>query len=134
MQDKEYDGTNAAMVLTPLCRRQDPRATHVDLTGGTATFADKNFGLNKTVTFTGVTLSGGDAGNYNLTSVNTTTAAITKAPLDFSAVSDTKVYDGTTTSSGMPTVSGLKGTDTVTDKVRSSSPRTSLEPTAARWK
>ena len=49
----------------------------VSLTGGTATFADKNVGNGKTVTLTGATLSGRDAGNYILDSVATTTANIT---------------------------------------------------------
>ena len=38
----------------------------VTVTAGTATFADKNVGTGKTVTFTGYSLSGADAGNYNL--------------------------------------------------------------------
>ena len=49
----------------------------VTLTGGTATFADANVGLNKTVTGTGFTITGTDAGNYALaTSTLTTTASI----------------------------------------------------------
>jgi hypothetical protein len=49
----------------------------VSLSGGTATFSDPSVGNNKVVTLTGATLAGVDAGNYNLTSVNTTTANIT---------------------------------------------------------
>ena len=46
---------------------------------------------------------GNSGGNYNV-STNTASGTITKAALDISAVSDTKVYDGTTASSGTPTV------------------------------
>ena len=49
----------------------------VSLTGGTATFDDKTVGNGKTVTLTGASLSGADAGNYVLDSVATTTANIT---------------------------------------------------------
>ena len=44
----------------------------VSLAGGTATFDNKNVGTGKTVTLTGATLTGADAGNYTLTSVGTT--------------------------------------------------------------
>jgi hypothetical protein len=48
--------------------------------------------------------------------VSTVTAAgtITPAALTITAATDTKVYDGTTSSSATPTVLGLVGTDTVT--------------------
>ena len=39
-------------------------ATSSTLTGGTATFDNKNVGTGKTVTLTGATLTGADAGNY----------------------------------------------------------------------
>lgn len=73
--NKVYDGTTDATVLT----RSVNGAINgdvVNLTGGTATFNDANVGTGKTVTLTGATLGGADAGNYNLTSVNTTTAGI----------------------------------------------------------
>ena len=46
--------------------------------GATGTFADANVANGKTVTISGLTLGGGDAGNYTVTSP-TTTANITKA-------------------------------------------------------
>ncbi len=39
---------------------------NLTLTGGTATFSDKNVGTGKTVTLTGATLGGADTGTYNL--------------------------------------------------------------------
>jgi len=49
--------------------------------GGTAvgTFADKNVGINKVVTVTGKTLTGTDAGNYNLVQQTGLSANITNA-------------------------------------------------------
>ena len=68
----------------------------VSLSGGTASFADKNVGTAKTVTLTGASLNGTDAGNYNLASVGTTTADITPKALTASITADPKVIDGTT--------------------------------------
>lgn len=93
--NKVYDGTTAATVtgrsLVGALTGDD-----VELSGGTATFADKNVGTGKTVTLSGATLSGADAGNYSLTSVAPTTADITPASLTISFTADDKVYDGTT--------------------------------------
>jgi hypothetical protein len=69
----------------------------VSLSGGTATFDTKNVGTSKTVTLAGATLSGGDADNYSLTSVATTTADITPLGITGHITADSKVYDGTTT-------------------------------------
>src|SRR5207247_2543431 len=72
---------------------------NVSLTGGTATFANKNIGVGKTVTATGLSLSGTAAGNYQLASTSaTTTADITAKGLTVSGVTaNNKVYDAATT-------------------------------------
>src|SRR5262249_50741216 len=58
----------------------------VSLSGGSATFADAGAGTGKTVTGTGFTLGGADAGNYVLASTTlTTTADINKAALTVTA-------------------------------------------------
>ncbi|QNA43363.1 YDG domain-containing protein [Lacibacter sediminis] len=95
--DKVYDATTAAVVTT------GSRSVAVifpndvvSLVGGTATFDTKNVGVNKTVTLTGATLSGADAGNYNLVSVSTTQADITAFDVTGSFLADDKVYDATT--------------------------------------
>ena len=54
-----------------------------------------------------------DAGNYDVT-VSNANLVIGRAALTLSAGSDSKTYDGTTASSGTPTVSGLLSNDTVT--------------------
>src|SRR5438477_4528183 len=88
--NKVYDGNNTVTVLTrSLSGVIAPDV--VTLTGGTATFADKNVGNGKVVTLTGGTLSGTDAGNYVLDSVATTTANITAKNLTVSgAVANNK--------------------------------------------
>ncbi|MEJ0001766.1 MAG: MBG domain-containing protein [bacterium] len=86
---------------------------------GTAagTFDTKDVGDGKTISVLGFTLSGADAVNYTLTQPSTT-ANITAAPLTITAVTDTKVYDGTVASDETPTVDGLQGLDTVTGRVQ----------------
>ena len=93
--NKAYDGTTAASVLT---RSLTGVVTGdiVSLSGGTATFGSKNVGTGKTVTLSGATLTGTDAGNYNLTSVGTTTADIATIAVSGSFTASDKVYDGTT--------------------------------------
>ena len=75
--NKIYDGTTAASATF-----SDNRVAGDALTvGGTTTFADKNVGIGKIVTVTGIVISGADAGNYTLFNTTTgTTANITIAP------------------------------------------------------
>ena len=115
--NKVYDGTTAATVTGRTLSGGVP-GDDVVLTGGTATFSDKNVGVSKVVTLTGATLSGADAGNYSLVSVETALADITVGSLTISAVASMKTYDKTTASTGIPTVSGLQGTDTVTGLIQ----------------
>ena len=72
----------------------------VSLAGGTASFDTKDVGTGKTVTATGLTLAGLDAGNYTASSTATTMADITPASLGVSLTAGitaaNKVYDGTT--------------------------------------
>ena len=68
----------------------------VSLSGGTAAFDNKNVGTDKTVTLTGAVLAGGDAGNYHLTGVATTTADIAAIAVTGDFTADDKVYDGNT--------------------------------------
>ncbi len=91
---KVYDGTTNALVLARNLNGVIAGDT-VTLTGGTATFANKIVGSNKTVTLTGATLDGADKNNYILDSVATTTANITKRDLTVTAIGVEKVFDGT---------------------------------------
>lgn len=93
--DKEYDRTTAADVFLA----GDSRVAGDDLTVtyGPASFADWNAGVGKTVTITGVTLTGPDAGNYNLASSSVTRlASIFPRSLRVSATATDKTYDGNT--------------------------------------
>jgi hypothetical protein len=91
--DKTYDGGTSADV-GDRSLNGDLAGDDVQLDGGTATFADKNVGTGKTVTLTGATLAGDDAGNYDLTSVGTATADITALEITGSFTADDKTYDG----------------------------------------
>jgi large repetitive protein len=110
--NKVYDGLTAATILTRSLSGF-VSSDDVSLTGGTATFDNKNVGTGKTVTATGLSLSGADAGNYNLTGVSDASASITKFAVAVTAVTDSKIYDGTTTSSASPTVGTLVSGDVV---------------------
>ena len=63
---------------------------------GTATFADKNVGVAKTVTSSAITLAGADAGNYSINGTATTSADITPLALAGGVAVADKVYDATT--------------------------------------
>ena len=113
---KTYDGTTSSDE-TPSVTGLKPGD---DVTGKAQAFQSKNVmgvgGSNLVVTdYTVVDGNGGD--NYTV-ALHTATGTISTADLDINAVTDTKVYDGTTSSAGIPTVSGLQGTDTVTDKAQ----------------
>ena len=64
--NKEYDGSTTATPTGTAVINGKVGSDDVTVTAGTATFADKNVGTGKTVTFTGYSLSGADAGNYSL--------------------------------------------------------------------
>ncbi len=89
----------------------------VTLALGSASFADKNAGVGKTVTGT-YTLGGADAGNYQLVSTAFSgTGVITPAVLTIATSGSVanKVYDGTTTATitGDGTLAGVIGTEDV---------------------
>ena len=85
----------------------------VTLTTGGA-FTNKNAGIGKTVNVLAGALSGADAGNYTVTSSNsTTTADITAKEITATITASNKVYDGNTTATTNASLSGLVGGDTV---------------------
>lgn len=121
--DKTYDGTTAATITgcTLNTAANGAGVLAGEAVGCSATngeFANKNAGQDKPLS-ADVALSGTDKVNYALTSATAaTTADIDRADLTISTVADSKVYDGTTSSSGVPTVSGLKTGDTVTNRTQ----------------
>ena len=113
--NKVYDGTAAATVLT--------LGAGGVLAGDTVTFADtaanfndKNVANGKTVTITGITDGGTDAGNYTLSNSSTTTTAnITPLGITVTGTAGNKTYDGTTTATGvMLAGSGVLSGDSLT--------------------
>ncbi|MFV5693792.1 YDG domain-containing protein, partial [Flavobacterium sp. LT1R49] len=74
-------------------------------------FSDKDVANGKTVTSSGMSLSGLQAGNYSLTSVGTTTANITKRDLTVTATGIDKVYDGNTTATVTLSTNKVSGDD-----------------------
>ena len=111
--NKVYDGTTTATIATRTLSGV-VGGDVVSYIGGTATFADKHVGTGKTVTATSLSLSGADAANYTVNSTAMTTANITKRGLTITALTNTKVYDGTTSAAAVPTYSGLQTGDGVT--------------------
>jgi len=114
VSNKVYDGTTAATILTRTLTGV-VGADDVTLTGGTATFATKTAGTAKTVTATGLTLSGTAAGNYVLSfTTTTTTADITPRTLNVSATAQNKTYDGTTAATVTLSDDRVSGDDVTT--------------------
>jgi Divergent InlB B-repeat domain/YDG domain/Bacterial Ig-like domain (group 3) len=106
---KVYDGTTSSSG-TPLI---SPAFVGGDTALLTQTFGNKNVGSSKTLTPLAVITDGNGGSNYVVTYVNDTTGVITAKPITVTAVSSTKVYDGTATSSGIPGISpALVGSDT----------------------
>src|SRR5213079_2782798 len=94
--NKVYDGTTVASVTL-----SDKRVAGDLLADAysAASFADKNVGAAKTVSVTGISISGPDAANYTFNTTASTTADITARALTVSAAGVNKVYDGTTVAS-----------------------------------
>ncbi|WP_264593270.1 YDG domain-containing protein [Sphingobium sp. B1D7B] len=113
VNDKVYDGTRTASgSFGPL---QNVVTGDNVAASAVMTFNDRNAGTNKLVTISNATLTGADAGNYNLLPLaSAATADITKASLVLTAVTDIRQYDGTRTSTGTVSGTGLMTGDSVT--------------------
>lgn len=92
--DKIYDGNATATIVT---RPVTGVVTGDEVTavGGTAAFGNKNVGNGKTVSGSGFSLTGADAGNYTFNTTSSTTANITRKALTVTATAENKVYDRT---------------------------------------
>ena len=68
-ENKVYDRSNSATITgtASIAGKVGSDDVSVNVTGGTATFDNKNVGAGKMVTFSGYGLGGTAAGNYNLT-------------------------------------------------------------------
>ena len=107
-QQKVYDAaTGAVVALADNHLGNDV----LNLKYGTATLADKNVGQAKTITVSGITISGADAGNYSVNSGATTTADVTPASLTVGAIGHAKLYDGTNLAAVTLTDNRINGDD-----------------------
>ena len=103
--DKTYDGSTTAVVTGTAVVSGALDGDTVTVTAGTAAFADANAGAGKTVTFSGYSLSGADAANYNLTAQPAdVTANIDPLAVTVTADAQTVTY-GTAITEGQTTPS-----------------------------
>ena len=103
---KTYDGTtDATIAASPPCTVEGvidgDEVTCVGI-GATGTFDTRNVGTDKSVEGNGFTLGGADAEKYTIESA-AGTGSISQAPLAISAVTDSRIYNGTTSSTATPT-------------------------------
>ena len=98
--NKVYDGTTAATLnvnSAAISGKADGDAVELSTTEATGAFADKTAEDGKTVTITGLALTGANASNYVLSSQPTTTANITIKEVTVTGITaSNKVYDGNT--------------------------------------
>src|SRR5439155_920071 len=109
---KVYDGTTTSSATPTTAGVQ----TGDSVTGLSQAFQSKNVlgAGNSTLAVTGYTVNDGNSGgNYTVTT-HTATGTISKHGLDISATTDSKTYDGTTSSTAMPTTAGVQTGDSVT--------------------
>lgn len=97
-QSKEYDGNTEATVSGNATLTGVVGSDDVTIANGSASFADKDVGTGKTVTFTGYGLAGTDAGNYTLSAQPASvTADITPKTIGVTGLAaKDRAYDGTT--------------------------------------
>jgi hypothetical protein len=89
----------------------------LDSSGAVAAMDDSRVGLNKPVTFTGIGLSGAEAGNYSLTQPTATATITAKNLTVIGATAATKIYDRNATATlslGSAALVGIISPDDVT--------------------
>lgn len=108
---KTYDGTVAttgSVSLTGVVAGDT-----VGTSAGTYAFDNKNAGTGKTVTISGVALTGADAANYSVTIPTSALADILQKALTANVSADSRTYDGTTAATGSVSLTGVLAGDTV---------------------
>ncbi len=108
---KVYDGTTASVGVPTILET----LVGSDTANFTQTFDDRNVGGEKTLTPAGTINDGNSGNNYSYT-FNITSGSITALPITVTAVTDTKLVDGNTSSVGVPTITvgALASPDTAT--------------------
>ncbi len=112
--DKTYDGNTDATIAT---RTLDGviSGDDVSYTGGVATFDDADIGTDKTVTATGLSLTGDDAGSYTVNDTALTTANITSSGHSSGSSSITQTFPTPTPSPGTYDTPGSHGFTSLDD-------------------
>ncbi|SUX88695.1 Uncharacterised protein [Chromobacterium violaceum] len=110
-QNKTYDATVNDTVT--LSSSGVLAGDTVNFSDTSATFANKNVGNAKTVSVSGISASGADAGNYTINSTATTSANITPLAITVSATGQNKTYDATVNDAVTLSSSGVLAGDTV---------------------
>ena len=110
---KAYDATTASAAIPTIT---SGTLAGTDTGSFTQTFDTAAAGSGKTLTPAGSVTDGNGGANYAITFVNDTTGVITGRAITVTAASDTKGYDATTSSDGVPTITSgsLVGGDTAT--------------------
>ena len=108
---KGYDATTSSAAIPTITAGT---LAGTDTGSFTQTFDTANVGTAKTLTAAGSVTDGNGGANYAITFATDSTGEITARAITVTAVTDTKAFDGTTTSAGIPTVTSgtLAGTDT----------------------
>ncbi len=121
---KVYDGTTTSL-QTPLVGTLYNGDT---VTGLMQAFSSKNVAGtgDSTLVVTGYTINDGNDGRDYTVTLQDAYGTIKPAALVITATSDTKVYDGTTTSSKTPIVGTLYGSDTVTESTQAFTSKNAL--------
>ena len=117
--DKHYDQTVTATLDTSSAVLVGVVGTDdvvLNFSGVASVFSDKNVGLGKTVTISGITLSGATASNYTLTQP-TATARIIERNTTATATGVNKVYDGNTDAQVVLSFDIIPGDDVSYDHV-----------------
>src|SRR5206468_4229038 len=108
---KTYDGTTASSAAPTVT---SGLAAGDSVSGLVQAFDSRNAGA-RTLTVSGYAVNDGNAGSNYTVSTSSAAGSIAKAALVLGASADSKTYDGTTASAGMPAVvSGLVTGDSVT--------------------
>ncbi len=113
---KTYDGTtNSPVAPTITAGTLAPG----DMASFTESFDTRNVGSGLTLTPAGVVNDGNGGNNYFVTFVAEATGVITARAITVTAAPDSKTYDGTTTSTGVPVITGGLGAGDVADFTQS---------------
>src|SRR5262249_2590555 len=99
---KTYDGTTTSSAVPSI----SGGLVAGDAAAFTESFDTRHAGTGKTLTASGSVSDGNNGNNYALTFVIDTTGRIAPKAITVTASTSTRGYDGTTTSSAIPTVTG----------------------------